>query len=240
MHTEVWVELWCCLLQPQCYVYIWNILCRYVLRLKTCPHPAVCTVASGSATSCTRAQWFCCILAAHAHELREPVSLSGGEPAIFGYPGSCTRCADVGEMASSRTWMLQAIQSTVSDIDSVWDHNTLSIDRAKVRLITTCCWDGLHWNHHEKSCRLTRHVSSSVANEFRWGECLQGRSSFGFSLACWKEEKASHHDFNFFLSCSHYSYAPKYTRSATGKTVVVDSYNHHTNGVDIADQYSAY
>ena len=36
--------------------------------------------------------------------------------------------AHVGEMASSKTWMLQAIQSTISDIDSV---GTLSIDRAK-------------------------------------------------------------------------------------------------------------
>ena len=34
-------------------------------------------------------------------------------------------------MASSRTWILQAIQSTVSDIDSVGDHNNFSMDRAK-------------------------------------------------------------------------------------------------------------
>ena len=35
-------------------------------------------------------------------------------------------------MACSKTWMLQAIQSTISDIDSVEDHSTLNIDCVKV------------------------------------------------------------------------------------------------------------
>lgn len=34
-------------------------------------------------------------------------------------------------MACSRIWMLQALHSTISDIDSVGDHSTLSLDHAK-------------------------------------------------------------------------------------------------------------
>ena len=96
--------------------------------MKTRPHPAVCTVASGSAASSTRAQRFCCILTAHVHELHEPVFYLVMNPPFSGAKGD----ADVGEMASSRTWILQTIHSTISDINSVGDHNNLSIDRAKV------------------------------------------------------------------------------------------------------------